>query len=264
MLDSEAGIELVIEDAVATLRLNRPEHGNALSLSLVQRFSELAADIDADRKVRAVLLTGTGRFFCVGGDISAFKQSGDGLPSLMKIITGHLHTAMSRLARMEKPLVVAVNGPAAGAGLGLAALGDIVLASVEAHFSMAYTAIGFTPDGGTSALLPRLIGLRRTQEMALTNRRVSAPEATEIGLVTRIVQPDELQVEAHVLARKLAEGPTRAYGAIRQLLLSAPGNGFEAQMELEARLISNAAASADGGEGITAFLGKRRPVFTGV
>lgn len=254
-------VSLEVADGVATLRLNRPDQGNALSLALVERLSTLVSNIDHDTNVRCVLLTGTGRFFCVGGDIGGFRTAGDGVPALLKQITTHLHSAISRLARMDKPLVIAVNGPAAGAGLGLAALGDIVLAAKSAHFTMAYTAIGLTPDGGTTALLPRLVGLRVAQDMALTNRRVTSEEALRIGLITRLTDDADLGAEAHAQAKQLAGGATNALAATRRLLLSGLTQPLETQMELEARAISDAAAGNEGREGIAAFLEKRKPVF---
>lgn len=215
-------VEISIENGVATVRLNRPDAGNALSLDLVRQLSDVVADVDQNNSAKSVLLTGSGRFFCVGGDIGAFRSAGDGVPVLLKRITAFMHSAVSRLARMNKPLVVAVNGPAAGAGVGFAALGDIVLAARSAHFTMAYTGFGLTPDAGTTNLLPRLIGLRRTQELAFTNRRVSADEAAAIGLVTRVVDDSTLGDEARALAEKLANGPVEAHGAIRRLLLRRP------------------------------------------
>lgn len=261
MSDSNDTVSLLIADGVATLRLNRPEQGNALSLALVERLSALVSNIDHDPDVRCVLLTGTGRFFCVGGDIGGFRTAGNGVPALLKQITTHLHSAISRLARMDKPLIVAVNGPAAGAGLGLAALGDIVLAAKSSHFTMAYTAIGLTPDGGTTALLPRLVGLRVAQDMALTNRRVSSDEAARIGLVTRVVEDADLVTEGHDIATQLAAGATKALAATRRLLLSGLTQPLETQMELEARAIADAAAGNEGREGISAFLDKRKPIF---
>lgn len=256
---SDPLIAVTVEHGVATLCFDRPANGNALSLALVRELADTVATLDHDEAVRCVLLTGSGRFFCVGGDIGAFREAGDSVPVLLKQITAAMHAAVARLARMSKPLVVAVNGPAAGAGLGFAALGDIVLAARSAHFTMAYTGIGLTPDAGTTALLPRLIGLRRTQELALTNRRVSAEEAASIGLVTRVVDDAALMDEAREVARTLAAGPVLAHGAIRRLLLA--WQPLETQMELEAQEISLAAAGLEGREGISAFLAKRKPTF---
>jgi 2-(1,2-epoxy-1,2-dihydrophenyl)acetyl-CoA isomerase len=166
---------------------------------------------------------------------------------------------MARFARMNKPLVTLVNGPAAGAGVSLAALGDIVLASRAAHFTLAYTAIGLTPDGGSSWLLPRLVGLRRAQELVLTNRRLSADEAADWGLITRAV--DDLEAAGEELIAQLAKGATTALGGARRLLLSSFGATFETQMETEARSIADHSRTPAAREGISAFIEKRPPAF---
>ena len=260
MLPSEQVVTVEIADGLATLRLNWPGAGNAINLETARALADAAAVVDSRRDIRCVLLTGSGRFFCVGGDLVAFDEADDGAGMLMTAVTHALHAAISRLARMEKPLVVAVNGPAAGAGIGLAALGDIVISAKSAHFSMAYTAVGLTPDGGATALLPRLIGLRRTQELLLTNRRVSASEAAEMGLVTHAVDDNDLEVAAADAVSRLIHGPTAALGAIRRLLLSELK--LEAHLELEARAIAQAVGGGEGREGVRAFLEKRAPVFT--
>ena len=184
--------------------------------------------------------------------------------ALLNKITTHLHSALARLATMNKPVVIAINGPAAGAGIGLATVGDLVLASSAAHFTMAYTAVGLTPDGGTTFLLPRLIGLRRTQELALTNRRVSAEEAAAIGLVTRVVDASEVATEALRCAQDLAQGPTQAFGAVKLLLASCFDTSFETQMQREASTIAVVAQGADSQRGIRAFLGKEKPAYDGL
>jgi len=246
---------------VATLRLNRPEHGNAISLELAADLHAAVRQTAGDETIRCVVLTGSGRFFCVGGDISGFGAAGDRVPELMSSITDELHAAVSALAAMSKPLVTAVNGAAAGAGLGLAMAGDIVIAARSAHFSTAYTAIGLTPDGGTSWLLPRLIGLRRAQDMALTNRRVKADEAERIGLVTRLAEDAKVMDEAMAAAVQLALGATRALGSVRTLIAASDANTLDAQLALEAETISEAVGGPEGREGVSAFLGKRKPIF---
>ncbi len=259
MSASDNPLALTIAEGVATLRLARPEAGNAIGLAMAEALALVAADLEARDDVRCVLLTASGRFFCVGGDIGAFREAGDAVPQLLEKITTALHRAVSHLARMPKPLVVAVNGPAAGAGLSLAALGDIVLAGRSATFTMAYTGIGLTPDGGATAILPRLIGLRRTQELAFTNRRLSADEAAAIGLVTEAVDDSELEERSMAMARRLRDGPVSAFARIRALLMS--DLPLEEQIALEARTICAASASPEGREGIAAFLDKRRPAF---
>jgi 2-(1,2-epoxy-1,2-dihydrophenyl)acetyl-CoA isomerase len=250
-----------VDGAVATITLNRPEVGNALDIPMSRELLEAAMRCEADAAIRCVVLTGTGKLFCGGGDVAAFAGAGDDLPKMLREITVYLHAAIAVLARMEKPLVTAINGSAAGAGIGLAILGDVALAEPTASFSLAYTGIGLTPDGGATWLLPRLIGLRRTQELCLTNRRVKAEEAASLGLVTRLVEAGTLAAETKAVAEQLARSATAALGATRKLLVESYTNTLEDQLALESRVISNQALNVEGREGVTAFFEKRAPRF---
>lgn len=250
-----------LEDGVAEITLNRPDAGNALDLKLVTELADAALRCDHDGSVRAVLLTGAGKAFSVGGDLKAFASFGDEAGRRLKEIADAVHKAISVFSRMAAPVIVAVNGTAAGAGFSLAIAGDYAIAAESARFTMAYTAAGLSPDGGATYMLPRLIGLRRTQELILTNRVLTAAEALDWGLLTRVVPAAELMDEAHAVARRIAAGPAGAHRAVKDLLRASLANGLEEQMELEGRSISRAAMSPDGIEGITAFLEKRRPDF---
>lgn len=261
MTDPDAPLLLTRENGIARLTLNRPQAGNAIDLPLARALMEAAIECDEDETIRCVLLTGAGRLFCAGGDISGFAGAGERVPALLKELTAYIHSAASRFSRMAKPMVTAINGPAAGAGLSFSLLGDIAIAAQSAHFTMAYTAIGLSPDGGATWLLPRLVGLRRAQEMTLLNQRVSAEEAVKIGLITRAVADDALPAVANEIAEKLAASATRALGRSRNLLLSSFGNALEEQLELEARGIAAGGRDPEGKEGITAFLAKRKPDF---
>ena len=251
------------ERAVVRLVLNRPEAGNALDVPLARALMYAAIECDEDESVRCVVLTGSGRQFCVGGDIRAFQAAGKRLGVLIKEITSYLHMAIARLMRMRKPLVTSINGPAAGAGVSLAVLGDIALASRSAHFTLAYTALGVSPDGGSTWLLPRLIGLRRTQELMLLNHRIGADEAVSTGLVTRTVDEDTLAAETSRVAEQLTGSATAALGRTRGLLLASFGASLEEQMEAETRAIAESANGAESAEGIRAFFEKRVPNFAG-
>jgi 2-(1,2-epoxy-1,2-dihydrophenyl)acetyl-CoA isomerase len=248
---------------VATITLNRPESGNAANLALAQGLLAAAMRVDQDPSVRCVVLTGAGRLFCAGGDLGVMKDAGDAVGAALSELAGTLHMAMSRLARMPKPLLSLINGPAAGAGVGLGLVGDVVIAARSAHFTMAYGAIGLSPDGAGSWLLPRLIGLRKAQEMIITNRRVGAEEAVEIGLITRAVDDTALADEGAKTAAQLAGAATRAISTARALLLDSYGASLEAHMEIEARGIAAAATGAEGREGVAAFMEKRKPDFAG-
>jgi 2-(1,2-epoxy-1,2-dihydrophenyl)acetyl-CoA isomerase len=254
------GVRLDIADGVARVMLDRPDVGNAIDIPLARALMKAAIACDESSDVRCVLLTGAGKLFCAGGDIRAFEQAGDEIGAFMKEVTGYLHTAISRFARMDKPLVTAVNGPAAGAGFSLAILGDLALAAPSASFSLAYSGLGLSPDGGSSWLLPRLVGLRRAQELCLRNTRVTAHDAAAIGLVTRVVEGD-LQAEASALAAELAAAPTSALGAARRLLIDSFSNTFETQMELESRSMAAQSRTPEGREGVARFLAyvARRP-----
>jgi 2-(1,2-epoxy-1,2-dihydrophenyl)acetyl-CoA isomerase len=251
-----------VDGGVGRLTLARPDAGNSIDLTMAEELDDVTAAWSADPGVRAVLLRGEGATFCVGGDLKSFATHSD-LPALLTEITTHLHAAISRLAGMNAPVVAAVHGSAAGAGCSLAAVSDLVLAAASSRFVMAYTAIGLTPDGGGTWALPRVVGLRRALELTLTNRRLTAEEAVEAGLATRVVPDDELHDEAERLASSLAAGPTGALGEAKRLLRGSLGHDLETQMALEADALATAAGSADGQEGIAAFLDKRPPRFTG-
>jgi 2-(1,2-epoxy-1,2-dihydrophenyl)acetyl-CoA isomerase len=255
------GVRFEVADAVATITLDRPEVGNAIDIPLARELMELSIRCEGDAAIRCVVLTATGKLFCGGGDVAAFADAADRLPDLLREITAYLHAGQASLARMDKPLVVAVNGSAAGAGIGLALMGDIVLADPAASFTLAYTGIGLTPDGGASWLLPRLIGLRRAQELCLTNRKVKAEEAASLGMVTHVVETGSLAAEAAATASQLVRGATAALGTTRKLLLESFSNSWEDHLALESRGVAAAARNGEGSEGIRAFLEKRAPQF---
>ena len=232
-----------------------------MSVLLLEELHAAALHCDERSDIRAVLLTASGRAFSVGGDLKPLAEAGPDAGALIKRMTSHLHRAISILQRMEKPLVIAVNGTAAGAGFSLVLLGDIVLASDSAKFTLAYSAVGLAPDGGSTYLLPRLVGPRRAKELMLSNRVLSAQNALDYGLVDRLVPAADLEAEAVAQARVLAEGPTGAFASVKRLLASSYSENLESQMELEARAIHRQVTSAEGQEGIAAFLEKRKADF---
>lgn len=208
------------------------------------------------------MISAEGKNFCVGGDLGHFAQTED-LAASVKRMTALYHAAIAKLMRMKAPIVCAVQGACAGAGVAFAALGDLVIGGQSSHYTVAYTAIGFSPDGASTWVLPRVIGLRRFQELALTNRRIDADEAARIGLLTEVVADDALHARADALATMLAEGATGAIGAVRQLLLGAFDNPLETQLELESRLLADQCRGADVRDGIAAVLERRKARFTG-
>ena len=250
-------------DGVATITLNRPEAANAMNPEMAAELNEVAIACDQDPAVRAVVIMGTGRIFCAGGDLAGFAREGDKLPGKILKMAGDLHLAVSRLTRMNAPVIAAVGGTAAGAGMSLAVAADLAIAGESSKFTMAYTRAGLSPDGSSTYFLPRRIGDRRARELMLTNRLLDAGEALSWGLVNEVVADDAVNDRARELALSLASGPTLAYGSVKTLLTQSFDNGLETQMELESRQIAAMSGSADGQEGIHAFLEKRKPEFRG-
>ena len=257
-------VTLTRADGVATLTLARPEAFNALDLALGRDLFAAVLEADDDDSVRAVVVTGAGKAFCAGGDVKAFVDNLGRIGAHIKELTTYLHGAVSRLCRSEKPVIMAINGVAAGGGMSFALAGDIVLAAESARFTMAYSKIGATPDGSSSYYLPRLIGLRRAMELYFTNRVLTAREAQEWGLVTRVVPDADLAKEAQALARELAQGPTRAFAGAKRLFHQSTWESLETQMELEAQAIAASGRTEDFRAGVTAFAAKQpAPVFKG-
>src|SRR3954469_4119315 len=256
-------IRYEVKAQVARITLNRPDAANAIDLTMGRELMQAAIRASEDRGVRAVLLTGAGRMFCAGGDLKTFAAQGDALGAHVKELAGMLHLAISRLVRMDAPFVVAVNGATGGGGMSFVLAADLVLAAESAKFTMAYTRAGLSPDGGSTYFLPRIVGVRRALELALTNRVLTAREAQEWSLVTRVVPDAALGAEAQALAVQLAAGATRAYGAAKRLLHHSFAESLETQMELEAQAIAEQARGAAAREGIAAFIAKRAPRFEG-
>lgn len=252
-----------VKDAVATITLDRPGAFNALNLDLGRELFHAVLEADEDRAVRCVVITGAGRAFCAGGDVKDFADNPDRIGILVKELTTYLHGAVSRLARTMKPVITGVNGVAAGGGLSLALAGDLVVAAESARFTMAYSKIAASPDGSSSYFLPRLIGLRRAMELHYTNRVLTAREALEWGLVTRVHPDAEFPAALAALARELAQGPTLAFGRAKRLFHQSTHESLETQMELEAQAIAASGHTEDFRNGVLAFARKQAPTFQG-
>lgn len=257
-------LNYAVADGVATLTLNRPQAYNSLNLALGRDLFHAAIEADEDRAVRCVVVTGAGKAFCGGGDVKDFADSLDRIGVLVKELTTYLHGAISRLARSAKPVIMAVNGVAAGGGMSLALSGDLVLAAESARFTMAYSKIAASPDGSSTYFLPRMIGYRRAMELYLTNRTLSAQEALDWGLVNRVHADAEFAAAVSALARELAQGPSAAVGRAKQLFHQSTQESLETQMELEAQAIAASGRTEDFRAGVTAFAKKlAAPVFRG-
>jgi Enoyl-CoA hydratase/carnithine racemase len=257
-------LTLRVADGVATVRLDRPEHGNAIDEAMARELSELATRLAEDPSVRVVLLGGNGPMFSAGGDIDLFTSTpAAGLPPLLRRMIDDYHLALERLAELEAPIVAAVRGAAAGGGLGMVCAADYVVTADDAVFTVGYGGIGLTADGGNTWYLPRLLGMRRAQEMFLLNRRLTAAEALDWGLVNRVVPAEDVEAEAEAVAATLATGPTRAFGGMRRLLRQSYDTGLRDQLADEKSVIVEVAATADAAEGVAAFAAHRRPRFEG-
>ena len=249
---------------VATLRLNRPDKGNAIDERMAADLAEAATQIAERSDVRAVLIAGNGPNFTVGGDLGLFAGTArEQLPNRLRRMIDSYHLAIERLTSIDAPVVAAVRGGAGGGGLGLLYVADIVVAADDARFALGYGALGLTADGGNTWFLPRMVGMRRAQELFLLNRRLTAQEALAFGLVSRLAPDDQVENEAASLAAKLAAGPTRAFGAVRRMLRQSFETGLSDQLTAENDSIVIASMTNDAQEGIAAFVAKRRPEFRG-
>ena len=251
-----------IRDHVGHITLNRPQSGNGITLELARELAEAALACESDPSVRAVLLCGAGGHFCVGGDLKAFAAERANISAYLRQTTTHLHLAITRLARMNAPVLAQVHGAAAGGGFSLACACDLVLAAESATFVIAYSRIGLPPDGGSTYFLPRLVGFRRAMELALLHPRLSAQEARDYGIINKVVPDAELAARAQELAQTLAAGPLHAFGMTKKMFHRGWSESLEAQLELESEAIALAAAGPEGREGIASFLEKRQPRFS--
>ncbi len=256
-------MKLEVRDGVGWLTFTRPAHANTFDMAFVNEISEYANRCASDPEIRAVVITGEGKFFSAGGDAKLFVELGDELPAAVLEMTGPLHSAVARFAQMDAPVIAAVNGPAAGGGLCLVAMADLAIAARSAKFVVAFPGIGFSIDTGGSYFLPKVIGPRRALELALTGRTLNADEALAWGLVNKVVDDADLLKEAGALATKLAQGPSKAFGEIKRLVHMGFVEGMETHMEREARVLSGLTRSEDAKEGVRAFSEKRPPKFVG-
>lgn len=246
---------------VLRITLDRPDRLNAAPPQMAVEIADCLGDLQG---ARAVLMTGAGRAFCSGADlVSGLETNLVGGSRSYKVLSQAYNPLIAQLARLEVPIVTAVNGPAAGIGCALALAGDFVLAGRSAYFLQAFANIGLIPDGGSTWTLPRLVGRTRALEMMMLAERIPAEKAQEWGLIHRCVDDAELMPEAMALAQRLARGPTVSFGLLRRLVVEGHGAGLDAALVAEADAQRRAAGSADAAEGKAAFLEKRTPSFTG-
>jgi len=262
-MPARAAATLRVQGGIARLTLNRPSHANAINDELARSFRHVVAELSERTDVRAVILSGQGKTFCVGGDLKSFAAEGPNAPSYVHNIIENFHAGLLQLINLPAPVVASVQGAAAGAGLGLALAADIVVAADSAKFVMAYTNAGVTPDGGTTWILPRLIGLHRALDLTFRNRVLSAHEALQLGLITEVCPEAELTARVNEIAEGLAKGPTHAFAQAKRLLRQSFHTDLHTQLEAEGQTVVASFATADGQEGARAFSEHRPPSFHG-
>jgi 2-(1,2-epoxy-1,2-dihydrophenyl)acetyl-CoA isomerase len=263
-LIAEGPVLLELDGTLARIRLNRPEASNGLDVPLLQALYGALMRCHAEPRVRAVMLRGQGRHFCAGGDVKTFASKGEQLPDYLREATSWLQISASALMRLSAPVITLVHGFAAGGGgFGLVCASDIVLAAESAKFMLGATRVGMAPDAGVSVTLQRLVGHRRAMQIALTNPTLTAADALEIGLITRVVADDELFADGEKLARELAAGPTLALAATKRLLWDGLGRSVEEALPDEARTVSELSGTADSREGLAAVTERRAAAFEG-
>ena len=253
-----------LSDGVATVTLNRPEAMNALNTEVKVALRDTLGRAAEDPAVRAVLLTGTGRAFCVGQDLAEHAQNLQGdLDAVWSTVPEHYTPIATTLATMPKPVVAAVNGVAAGAGAAFAFACDFRIVADTASFTMAFASVGLSADSGSSWTLPRLVGMAKAKELLLQPAVIPAADALELGLATEVVPAQEVASRARALAVRLAAGPTVAYGAIRRSLAFSVGHGLEESLGFEQQMMELTGSTEDHRGAVTSFLAKGRPTFEG-
>lgn len=257
------GMTLDIRKGVAHLTFTDVVRGNPIDGDFCSNLCEVANQISENPEVRCVLIMAEGDNFSFGGDINAFIADFDGLPQNIKRWTSTLHSGISRLQRMDAPIVTAVQGVCAGGMSAFVAGSDIVVAADNVQYVAAYAGIGYSCDAGSSIMFTRRMGLARARKFLLLNETLNAQEALSIGLADEVLPLSEVKGRAEEIASQLAQGPTKAYGEIRRLLLSAQNQPLETQLEMEALGLARIAGTKDAKEGLTAFSKRRKPVFTG-
>nr|WP_029659623.1 MULTISPECIES: enoyl-CoA hydratase-related protein [unclassified Afipia] len=260
---SDQPVLLKVDGPIARIVFNRPKVLNALSVDAADAFLSACKSVAADKENRVVIIAGEGRAFMAGGDISAFQGPADEVRRHVPTIMEPLHEGLEILAGLPQPVIASLHGAVAGAGMSIALSTDLAIAADTAIFTLAYSKLGTSPDGSSSWSLPRLVGLRKALEIALLSDVYDAAEALRLGLVNRVVPAADLASETEKLARRLAEGPTFAYGQAKALLRGSLDNSLHDQMEAEAKAFGACIGTKDFTEGVNAFLAKRQPTFTG-
>ena len=262
---TDAPVLLDVTSGIATITINRPDAMNSLDIATKELLVEITAQVAADPAVRCVVLTGTGRAFCTGQDLKEHVQllENGGSDALFNTVDAHYNPIVSTLAGMEKPVIAAINGVAAGAGASLAFACDLRVVADTAGFNLAFANVALSCDTGASYHLPLLVGRAKAIELLYFPRTIKAPEALELGLATSVVPAEALADEVAALARRLADGPTVALGAMRRAVAYAAGHTFAESLEEESAMMTRTGATRDHQAAVAAFLAKEKPTFEG-
>ena len=255
-------ILIKIENQVAYITLNRPDVFNSFNREMAFSLQSILDDCEHNNEVRSIVITGNGKAFCAGQDLKEVT-SPELNPGFKKILEEHYNPIITRIRAINKPIIAAVNGVAAGAGANIALSCDLVVASNKASFIQAFSKIGLIPDSGGTFFLPRLIGFQKAAALMMLGDKVTAEEAEELGMIFKVISSESFNEEVEKLAVKLANMPTKALGLIKELLSKSMTNTLDQQLELEGKLQIKAALSEDYTEGVNAFMEKRKPIFKG-
>ena len=250
-----------IDGSVLKITLNRPDKFNSFNRDMALQMQAALDNAATDKNIRAVYITGNGKAFCAGQDLSeAMDKSG---PGIERIVREHYNPIVLKIRAIEKPVICAVNGVAAGAGANIALACDVVIAATSVGFIQAFSKIGLVPDNGGTFFLPRIIGFGKASALMMLGDKVSATDAEKMGMIYKSVEDSQLHTEAMTVAKTLADLPTKALGFTKRMLNQSMNNSLEQQLECEAELQVQAASTYDYNEGVSAFLGKRKPIFKG-
>lgn len=265
MAQSDGSIQVSDDKSVRTITLNRPDVLNSFNTDMLLALGKAVRGVPREKSVRCLVITGAGRAFCAGQDLAEVEDAyrGNGKLELENQLRQFYNPIISALRKMEIPVLASVNGVAAGAGCGFALACDFRLASSKASFIQAFIKVGLVPDCGCTFMLPRLVGLARAMELACTGRKVGAEEALQIGMVTRVVDPEQLGEETSKFAQELADLPTRAIGLTKRAMNASWSADLDTHLDYEAMLQGTASLTQDHREGVLAFLDKRPPKFQG-
>ncbi len=254
---------LALTGGIASIRFNRPHVLNAIDEHSILAFKRAVETVAVEPSVRVVVLSGAGKGFLAGGDVGRFHEAGEQAAEVVASIIDPFHEALRLLTSLRQPVVAALHGAVAGAGLSIALAADLAIASEDTKFTLAYTRIGTSPDGGASWSLPRVVGLRKALELALLSDVIGAAEAERLGLVNKVVPADQLASEVDALVHRLSAGPTQAYGRVKALLRGSFERDLVGQLAAERDAFLGSVGTRDFTEGVAAFVQKRPPVFEG-